>query len=119
MCRNSTLRRLAGYGAASFVFLLATVLAPLPAGANAAGDVHFKKGLQLANQKKWAQAEAEYRKAIALDPKNAVYQTFLADALSAQGKFKEAKGSYTKSDSLKKSPAASTAKKPAPKPIAK
>lgn len=85
--------------------------------ANPAGDVHFKKGLQLSQQKKWAQAEAEYRQAIALDPKNATYRSYLADALAAQGKFDQAQTNYKQSSQIKKNtskvtPQKSTASKP-------
>lgn len=76
----------------------------LPHGfANPQGDVHFKKGLQLSLKKQWPQAEAEYRKAIALDPKDATYRSYLADALAAQGKFDKAQDSYEQSDKIKKS----------------
>jgi tetratricopeptide (TPR) repeat protein len=81
--------------------------------ANPQADAHFKKGLQLSLQKKWPQAEAEYRKAIAINPKNAAYRSYLADALAAQGKFDQAQSSYQQSDKIKKSNPPPTYKTPA------
>jgi tetratricopeptide (TPR) repeat protein len=80
--------------------------------ANPPADAHFKSGLQLGLQKKWAQAEAEYRKAIALDPKNATYKSYLADALAAQGKFAQAQNSYKRGAPAGKTVPRLAAKKP-------
>jgi tetratricopeptide (TPR) repeat protein len=96
-----------------FCLALTNFIAAPRAGANAAGDPHFKRGLQLSLQKKWPQAEGEYRKAIALDPKNATYKSYLADALAAQGKFGQAQDSYQQSDKAKKNHPQTGYKKPA------
>jgi tetratricopeptide (TPR) repeat protein len=70
--------------------------------ANSKADAHFQKGLRLSLQKKWSQAEAEYRKALALDPKNASYHSYLADTLAAQGRFEKAQDAYQQSEKLPK-----------------
>jgi tetratricopeptide (TPR) repeat protein len=96
------------------VFISST--SPSYGQAAAQADAHFKRGLQLSLQKKWPQAEAEYRKAIALDPKNATYRSYLADTLAAQGKFEQAQSSYQQSDKIKKTYPQAGFKKPPRKP---
>src|SRR5687768_17170452 len=58
-----------------------------------AAAAHFKRGLQLSTQSNWRGAEAEYRAALKLDPTNPTYNSYLSEALAAQGKFKNAKQS--------------------------
>lgn len=91
-----------------------TLLVVLPVEANPQADVHLKKGLQLSLQKRWAEAETQYRKAIALDPKNASYKSYLADALAAQGKYEAAKDSYQQSANAKQTYPNNNAVKPVP-----
>jgi tetratricopeptide (TPR) repeat protein len=104
---KTLLRR--GALASALVFILTCC-----ADANPQAQAHYKKGLQLSLQKKWSQAEAEYRRAIALDPKNAEYHSSLADALAAQGKFEQAQNTYKQSDQIEKTNPQPRYKKPAP-----
>jgi len=74
----------------------------VPPGGNPSGsskptpaEDHYNKGSALAEQKKWAEAEAAYREAVRLDPTNALYHFYLGNALGHQGKWQEAEGSYT------------------------
>lgn len=53
-------------------------------------EVNNSKGLALFEQKKFAEAEAAYRQAVALDPKNALYHDNLGRALYSQKKYAEA-----------------------------
>jgi Flp pilus assembly protein TadD len=55
---------------------------------------HLKQGDMLRHEKKYAEAEVEYRQAIRLDPKNAAIHDYLGIVLEVQGKSSEAEAEY-------------------------
>src|SRR5262249_187444 len=60
-----------------------------------AAEVFVNQGDAAAKQKRWPQAEAEYRQAVDLDPSNARLRVKLGNALSQQKKWDEAAAQYT------------------------
>ena len=82
-------------------------------GDQAAAD-HFKRGLSLAKNAKWAQAESEYREAIRLDPNIADYRAMLADALAVQGKSAAADAQYKQEKKLDRAQPAKAIQKTGP-----
>ena len=63
-------------------------------------DLYIKTGDKLASEKKWTQAEAEYRQATQAEPKNSEYHAKLAGALSGQQKWAEAEVEYRQAAQL-------------------
>ncbi|MDX2004907.1 MAG: tetratricopeptide repeat protein [Meiothermus sp.] len=74
---------------------------------NSAATAHFKRGLEYSLQQNWKAAEAEYREAVRLEPRNPTYRSHLADALAAQGKFQQAQQSVQQQKQLERAAAAS------------
>jgi Flp pilus assembly protein TadD len=60
----------------------------------------FNRGNQFVNQKNFPAAEAEYRKALRLDPNNAQFHSKLADVLYDQERFAESEAEYRASMQL-------------------
>ena len=68
-------------------------------GSDDAGS-HYVLGMEALKNKNYAQAEAEFEKAIKADPKNASYYYQLGRAQAQQGKFKAAQASFKNSTEL-------------------
>ncbi|HJY87110.1 MAG TPA: tetratricopeptide repeat protein, partial [Candidatus Acidoferrales bacterium] len=67
-----------------------------PPKTTSGGDVlsHVERGKAFAAEKKNAEAEAEYRQVVKLEPNNALYRAYLGDALYNQQKNAEAEAEY-------------------------
>lgn len=83
-----------------FVFVRAPG-ASTPAGSprNSALDYH-NRGILLLDDSKWAEAEAEYKMAVSLEPSNALYRASLGNALYNQRKYTEAEHEYREAGRL-------------------
>ena len=68
-------------------------------GSDDAGS-HYVLGMEAMKNKNYAQAEAEFEKAIKADPKNASYYYQLGRAQAQQGKYKAAQASFKNSTEL-------------------
>ena len=83
-----------------FVFLrTAHSSMPAASSANTALELH-NRGSLYSDEKKWPEAEAEYQKAVALEPGNAIYRARLGTALYEQRKYAEAEVAYREASRL-------------------
>jgi tetratricopeptide (TPR) repeat protein len=83
-----------------FVFLRTAHSAMPPAStSNTALELH-NRGSLYSDDKKWPEAEAEYQKAVALEPGNAIYRSKLGSALYEQRKYAEAEAAYREASRL-------------------
>ncbi len=83
-----------------FVFLRAAHAAmPAASSTNTALELH-NRGSLFSDEKKWPEAEAEYQKAVALEPGNAIYRARLGTALYEQRKYAEAEAAYREASRL-------------------
>ena len=67
--------------------------APVPAPSGSP-DKYIEQGDQFASDARWPEAEAEYRKAVKIDPNNVRWHVALAIALTRQNKYAEAEAEY-------------------------
>ena len=69
---------------------------PKPPAAAPSGspDKYVEQGDQFASDARWAEAEAEYRKAVKIDPNNVKWHISLAIALTRQNKYADAEAEY-------------------------
>lgn len=120
--RGSLLKIIPVPAVAVMLFVLGLALWPKkdpPAGGNAnanadapaaqvaaSGADAFNRAEALRKQAKYAEAEAEYRKALAAEPNNADYHNGLADALDSQHKYQEAEAEARKAIELNPAKAA-------------
>ncbi len=82
-----------------FVFIRATKPSTAAPGANNPLDYHNRGSLFIADGK-WAEAEAEYKMAVSLEPNNAIYHGRLGDALYAQHKYAESEKEFREAGRL-------------------
>jgi tetratricopeptide (TPR) repeat protein len=76
-----------------FVFIRAPKPSPAGSSANSALDSHNRGSLFIADGK-WAEAEAEYKMAVSLEPNNALYHSRLGDALYSERKYAESEKEF-------------------------
>lgn len=88
----------------SFFILLAFLCLPFPAAAQTAEKSYMHRGNSLFKQKKFADADVYYRKALELNPSNSRARYNLGNALLSQRKPKDAMKQYEEAAKSEKNP---------------
>lgn len=67
---------------------------PAASGPKMSPDKYVEQGDKFASEARWAEAEAEYQKAVQLEPNNVRWRVALAIALTRQNKYADAEAQY-------------------------